>query len=84
MQSPFPLGFNDYIYLEGNISRMPVYLLECKKNVKVDLMVIEKMATLSTKFVLKTHKYFSIAFNNHGRHGLLSFLNSLPISFYVL
>ena len=29
------------------------------KNVKVDLMVNVKMATLSAKFVLKTLKYFS-------------------------
>ena len=30
MQSPFPLGFNDNIYNEGNISKMPdfdVYFL---------------------------------------------------------
>ena len=29
------------------------------KNVKEDLMVNVKMAKLSAKFVLKTHKYFS-------------------------
>ena len=23
MQSPFPLGFNEYIYHEGNISKIP-------------------------------------------------------------
>ena len=45
----------------------------------------EKMATLSAKFVLKklintSLKDHSIAFNNHGQHGLLSFLSSLPIS----
>ena len=56
------LGFNDNIYHEGNISKMPDFdvfsVLECK-NVKVDLMVNVKMATLSAKFVLKTLKYFS-------------------------
>ena len=56
LQSPFPLGFNDNIYHEGNISKMPDFdvfsVLECK-NVKVDLMVNVKMATLSAKFVLK-------------------------------
>ena len=31
LPSPFPLGFNDYIYHDGNISKMPAYLLECKK-----------------------------------------------------
>ena len=44
------------------------------KNVKVDLMVNVKMATLSAKFVLKN------ALNNHDPHGLFSFLSSLPIS----
>ena len=35
LQSPFPLGFNDNIYHEGNISKMPDFdvfsVLECKK-----------------------------------------------------
>lgn len=35
LQTPFPLGFNDNIYHEGNISRMPDFdifsLLECRK-----------------------------------------------------
>ena len=56
LQSPFPLGFNDNIYHEGNIFKMPdfdVYLFWNVKNVKVDLMVNVKMATLSAKFVLK-------------------------------
>ena len=56
LQSPFPLGFNDNIYHEGNIYKLPDFdvfsVLECK-NVKVDLMVNVKMATLSAKFVLK-------------------------------
>ena len=57
LQSPFPLRFNDYIYHEGNISKMPDFdvfsLFWNVKNVKVDLMVNVKMATLSAKFVLK-------------------------------
>ena len=56
LQSPFPLGFNDNIYHEGNISKMPdfdVFLFWNVRNVKVDLMVNVKMATLSAKFVLK-------------------------------
>ena len=56
LQSPFPLGFNDNIYHEGNISKMPdfdVFLLWNVKYVKVDLMVNVKMAKLSAKFVLK-------------------------------
>ena len=39
LQSPFPLGFNDNIYNEGNFSKMPDLMffsvLEIKKNVKV-------------------------------------------------
>ena len=57
LQSPFPLGFNDNIYHEGNISKMPdlmFFLFWNVKNVKVDLMVNVKMATLSAKFVLKS------------------------------
>ena len=39
LQSPFPLGFNDNIYHEGNISKMPgldvfFFVLECKKKSK--------------------------------------------------
>ena len=45
LQSPFPLGFNDNIYHEGNM----VFLFLNVKNVKVDLMVNVKMATLSAK-----------------------------------
>ena len=35
LQSPFPLGYNDYIYHDGYISKMPDFdvfsLLNCKK-----------------------------------------------------
>ena len=47
----------DNIYHEGNISKMPdfdvFFCLGTLKNVKVDLRVNVKMATLSSKFVLK-------------------------------
>ena len=57
LQSHFPLGFNDNIYHEGNISKMPDFdvvfsLLECKKR-KSRSHGKRKMATLSAKFVLK-------------------------------
>ena len=49
LQSPFPLGFNDTIYHEGKISKMPdfdvFFLFWNVKNVKVDLMVNVKMVT---------------------------------------
>ena len=41
-QTPFPPGFNDNIYHEGNISKMPdlrSFLFWNIKNVKLDLMV---------------------------------------------
>ena len=53
----FSLGFNDIIYHESCISKMPdfdVFLFWNVQNVKVDLLVNVKMATLSAKFVLKT------------------------------
>ena len=55
------------------------------KNLKVNLMVNVKMATLSTTFVLKKSlntslKDLSLASNIHGRNGLFSFLKYLPSS----
>ena len=89
MQSPFPLGFNDSIYHEGNISKIPDFyvffsVLECKKR-KSRSHGKRKNGTIKpkncTEKCLNTSlKNLSIAFNNHGRHGLFSFLSSLPIS----
>ena len=57
------------------------------KNVKVDLMVNVKMATLSANCTEKrlntSLKDLSLALPHHGRHGLLSFLSSLPISVFT-
>ena len=66
--------------------------MECK-NVKVELMVNVKMATLSAKFLIILTYYVctekrintslkdhSITLNNHGWHDLLSCFSSLPIS----
>ena len=50
-------------------------------------MVNAKMETLSAKIVLKCLKTslndLSIALNNHGRHGLFSFLSPYLSQFYV-
>ena len=46
------------IFLKRQIL-MGFFLFWNVENTKVDLMVNVKMATLSTKFVLKTLKYFS-------------------------
>ena len=55
------------------------------KNVKVDLMETVKNGNIKRKICtdkrLNTSlKDLSLALNNHGWHGLFSFLSSLPIS----
>ena len=51
LQTPFPLGFNDNIYHEETISKMPdsdaFSLLEIKKNVINDPMVSAKIGILN-------------------------------------
>ena len=88
MQLPLSLGFNDNIYHEGNISKMSDFdvfsLLKCKrcknrshgkrKNGNI------KRKTCAEKHINTSLKDLSIVLNNHGQHGLLSFLSSLPIS----
>ena len=89
LQLPFPLCFNDNIYHEGKISKMPDFdvfsALGCKKrksrsqgkrkngNVKKRKICTEKRLNTSLKDL-------SLALTNHGWHGLFSFLSSLPIS----
>ena len=55
------------------------------KNVKVNLMVNVKNGNIKRKICTEKRFYtslkdLSIALNNHGLHGLFSFLSSLPIS----
>ena len=85
MQLPFPLGFNDNIYHEGNISKMPDFsLLKCKRRKNrshgkcKNGNIMRK--TCAEKRITTSLKGLSIALNNHGQHGLLSFLRSLTIS----
>ena len=89
MQSSFLLDFNDNIYHESNISKMPHFdvfsRLEFKKrksrshgkskngNIKCKICTEKKRINTSLKDP-------AIALNNHDRHGLLSILSSLPIS----
>ena len=89
MKSHFPLGFNDNIYNEGSISKMPDFdvfsLFWNVKNVKVDLMVNLKNGNIKRKICTEKRlntslKDLYIALNNHDWHGLFSFLTSLPIS----
>ena len=89
LQSPFPLGLNDNIYHDGNISKMPdfdVFFLfwnfrnvKCRSHGKLKSGNIKRK--ICTEKRLNTSlKDLSIALNNHSWHGLFSFLSSLPIS----
>ena len=87
MQSPF-LGFNDNIYHEDYVSKMPDFdifsLLESKTR-KSRSHGKRKNGNIKRKICTEKHintslKDLSIALNNHGRHGLFSFLSSLSIS----
>ena len=56
LQTPFPLGFNDNIYHEGNISKMPdlMYLhFQSLVNVNLDLMVYGKRVTTNVNGALQ-------------------------------
>ena len=87
LQSASPLGFNDNIYQEGNISKMPDFdvfsLLEIRKRkrrshgkrqkgkVKRKRCAAQKSGTSLNNLSSKLRE--------HGRHAMLSFLSSLPI-----
>ena len=85
LQTPFPLGFNDNIYHEGNISKMPDFdvfsLLEIRKR-KSRSHGIRKKARKkrAVKRSNTSLKDLSKVLEDHGRHSMLSFLSSLPIS----
>ena len=88
LQTPYPLGFDDNIYHEGNLSKMPdfdVFLLlefckrtarshginkngNCKRKSRVQKLANCTLRDLATKLDV------------HGRHCMLSYLSSLPIS----
>ena len=87
LQSASPLGFNDNIYQEGKISKMPDFdvfsLLEIRKrkrrshgkrqkgNDKRKRCAAQKSGTSLNNLSSKLRE--------HGRHAILSFLSSLPI-----
>ena len=97
LQTPFPLGFNDNIYHEGNISKMPDFdvfsLLEIRKR-KSRSHGLRKKGNGKPKKKKKKKKKkkravkrsdtslkdLSKVLEKHGRHSMLSFLSSLPIS----
>ena len=57
LQTPYPLGFNDNIYNEGNLSKMPDFdvfsLLEFRKR-KLDHTELRKMEIVNAKVVFKS------------------------------
>ena len=93
LQSPFPLGFNDNIYHEGKISKMPdfdvfFFLLECKKRKSRSHGKRKngniKRKTFAEKPIDTSLKDLSIALNNHGQHGLFHFKVPCLSQFYVI
>ena len=88
LQTPFPLGFNDNIYHEGNISKMPDFdvfsLLEIRKRKSRSHGIRKKGNGKRKKPAVKRSntslKDLSKVLEDHGRHSMLSFLSSLPIS----
>ena len=88
LQTPFPLGFIDNIYHEGNISKMPDFdvfsLLEIRKRKSRSHGIKKKGNGKRKKRAVKRSntslKYLSKVLEDHGRHSMLSFLSSLPIS----
>ena len=88
MQTPFPLGFNDNIYHEGNISEMPDYdvltLSESRKRKsrshgirKKDNDKRKRCATIKLNTSLND---LAFKLRIHGRHHMFSYLSSLPIA----
>ena len=57
LQTPYPLGFNDNIYHEGNLSKMPdfdVFSLLEFPNEQLDQMELRKMGIVNAKVVSKS------------------------------
>ena len=63
LQTPFPLGFNDNIYHEGNISKMPDFdvfsLLEIRKRKSRSHGIRKKGKWQTKKARCKEIKYFT-------------------------
>ena len=88
LQTPFPLGFNDNIYHEGNISKMPDFdvltLSESRKRKSRSHGIRKKgndkrkrCAALKLNISLND---LAVKLRIHGRHPMLSYLSSLPIA----
>ena len=91
LQTPFPLGFNDNIYHEGNISKMPDFdvhfvltLSESRKRKSRSHGIRKKgddkrkwCATMKLNTCLND---LVVKLRIHGRHHMLSYLSSLPVA----
>ena len=81
LQTPFPLGFNDNIYHEGNISKMPDFdvfsLFEIRKRKSRSHGIRKKGNGKRKKRAVKRSntslKELSKVLEDHGRHFMLSF-----------
>ena len=88
LQTPYPLGFNDNIYNGGNLSKMPDFdvfsLLEFRKR-KARSHGIKNNGNCKCKSRVQklancTLRDLATKLDVHGRHCMLSYLSSLPIS----
>ena len=88
LQTPFPLEFNDNIYHEGNVSKMPDFdvfsLLEIRIRKSRSHGIRKKGNGKRKKRAVKRSntslKDLSKVLQDHGRHSMLSFLSPLAIS----
>ena len=84
LQTHFPLGFNDNIYHKGNISKMPDFdvfsLLEIRKRKSRSHGIRKNGNGKRKKRAVKRSNTsledWSKVLEDHGRHSMLSFLNS--------
>ena len=85
--TPFPLGINDNIYHEGNISKMPDFdvfsLLEIRKRKSRSHGISRKgngkRKRRAVKRLNTSLKDLSKVLEDHGRRSMRSFVSSLPI-----
>ena len=88
LQTPYPLGFNDNIYNEGNFSKMSDFdvfsLLEFRKRTARSHGIKKngncKRKSRVQKLANCTLRDLATKLDVHGRHCMLSYLSSLPIS----
>ena len=91
LQTPSPLGFNDSIHHEGNISKMTDFdvlsLLESRKRKSRSHGIRKKgddkrkrCASMKLNTCLND---LAVKLREHGRHSMLSYLSFLPFAVYV-